>query len=161
MSRASLKRRARFFHARKQKGRISIIQNAFVPIERKPDGSLYRMTPAQQRDARKIIRGLCSNCVNGNCIRLDQGEEVPCPQMLSASVCCRFFRNVLLKDPEAGTLEAEIFTSGTRKRCAVCGKTFCAKSNRAKYCAACKVVAQRQQQAEYARRKRASIKNNL
>lgn len=161
MSRASLKRRARFLHARKQKGRIRIIQNTLVPIERKPDGSLYRMTPAQHREAKKIIRKLCSNYCDGNCIRLDQGEEVPCPQMLSASVCCRFFRNVLLKDPEAGTLEAEIFTSGTRKRCAVCGKTFCAKSNRAKYCAACKVAAQRQQQAEYARRKRASIKNNI
>ena len=161
MSRASLKRRARFFHARNQKGRIRIIQNALVPIERKPDGSLYRMTTVQQRDARKIIRRLCSNYCDGNCIRLDKGEEVPCPQMLSASVCCRFFRNVLLKDPEAGTLETEIFTSATRKRCAVCGKSFCAKGNRAKYCAACKVVAQRQQQAEYARRRRASIKNNL
>ena len=161
MSRASLKRRAWFFSCPKQKGRIRIIQNALTPVERKPDGTLYRMTPAQHREAKKIIRKLCSNYCDGNCIRLDQGEEVPCPQMLSASVCCRFFRNVLLKDPEAGTLEAEIFTSGTRKRCAVCGKTFCAKSNRAKYCAACKVVAQRQQQAEYARRKRASIKNNL
>ena len=161
MSRASLKRRARFFHARNQKGRIRIIQNALVPIERKPDGSLYRMTPAQQRGARKIIRRLCSNCVNGNCINLDQGEEIPCPQMFSASVCCRFFRNVLLKDPEAGTLETEIFTSGTRKHCAVCGKTFCAKGNRAKYCTACRVVAQHRQQAEYARRRRASIKNNL
>ena len=161
MSRASLERRARFLHARKQKGRIRIIQNAFVPIERKPDGSLYRMTPAQQRDARKIIRKLCSNCVNDNCIRLDQGDEVTCPQMLSASVCCRFFRNVLLKDPEAGTLEAEIFASGTRKRCALCGKTFCAKGNRAKYCADCKAGAQRKQQVEYARRRRASIKNNI
>ena len=161
MSRASLKRRARFFFFFYQKGRIRIIQNTLAPVERKPDGTLYRMTPAQHCEAKKIIRRLCSNYCDGNCIRLDKGEEVPCPQMLSASVCCRFFRNVLLKDPEAGTLEAEIFTSGTRKRCAVCGKTFCAKSNRAKYCAACKVAAQRQQQADYARRKRASIKNNI
>ena len=161
MSRASLKRRARFFHTQNQKGRIRIIQNALVPIERKPDGSLYRMTPAQQRDARKIIRGLCSNCVNGNCIRLDQGEEVSCPQMLSASVCCRFFRNVLLKDPEAGTLEAGIFSSGTKKHCAICGKEFYSAGNRAKYCADCKAGAQRKQQAEYARRRRASIKNNI
>ena len=119
------------------------------------------MTPAQHCEAKKIIRRLCSNYCEGNCIRLDKGEEVTCPQMLSASVCCRFFRNVLLKDPEAGTLEAEIFTSGTRKRCAVCGKIFCAKGNRAKYCADCKAGAQRKQQAEYARRRRASIKNNL
>ena len=161
MSRASLKRRARFLHARKQKGRIRIIQNTLVPIERKPDGSLYRMTPAQHREAKKIIRKLCSNYCDGNCIRLDQGEEVPCPQMLSASVCCRFFRNVLLKDPEAGTLEAGIFSSGMKKRCAICGKEFYSAGNRAKYCADCKAGAQRKQQAEYARRKRASIKNNI
>ena len=160
MSRASLKRRARFFHAQKQKGRISIIQKVLIPVERKPDGSLYRMTPAQQRDARKIIHKLCSNCVNGNCIRLDQGEEVPCPQMLSATVCCRFYRNVLLKDPEAGTLEAGIFSSGTKKHCAICGKEFYSAGNRAKYCADCKTGAQRKQQAEYARRRRAAIKEN-
>ena len=161
MSRASLKRRARFFHTQNQKGRIRIIQNTLAPVERKPDGTLYRMTPAQHCEAKKIIRRLCSNYCDGNCIRLDKGEEVPCPQMLSASVCCRFFRNVLLKDPEAGTSEAEIFTSATRKRCAVCGKSFCAKGNRAKYCTACKVVAQRKQQAEYAKRRRESIKNNI
>ena len=158
MSHASLKRRAWFFHARKQKGRISIIQNTLAPIERKADGTLWRMTPAQHREARKIIRRLCSNTCNGNRIRLDRGEEVPCPQMLSASVCCRFFRNVLLKDPEAGTLEAEIFSSGAKKRCAVCGKEFYSTGNRAKYCADCKVRAQRKQQAEYARRRRAGIK---
>ena len=161
MSRASLKRRARFFHTQNQKGRIRIIQNTLAPVERKPDGTLYRMTLAQHCEAKKIIRRLCSNYCDGNCIRLDQGEKVPCPQMLSASVCCRLFRNVLLKDPEAGTLEAEIFASGTRKRCALCGKTFCAKGNRAKYCADCKAGAQRKQQEEYARRRRASIKNNI
>lgn len=160
MSHASLKRRAWFFHAQKQKGRIRIIQNTLAPVERKPDGTLYRMTPAQHCEAKKIIRRLCSNYCEGNCIRLDKGEEVPCPQMLSASVCCRFFRNVLLKDPEAGALEAEIFALGTGKRCAVCGKTFCAKGNRAKYCTACKVIAQHRQQAEYARRRRAAIKEN-
>ena len=160
MSRASLKRRARFLHARKQKGRIRIIQNTLVPIERKPDGSLYRMTPAQHREAKKIIRRLCSNYCEGNCIRLDKGEEVPCPQMFSASVCCRFFRNVLLKDPEAGALEAGIVSSGTKKHCTICGKEFYSAGNRAKYCAGRKAGAQRKQQAGYARRRRASIKNN-
>ena len=161
MSRASLKRRARFLHARKQKGRIRIIQDKLAPVERKPDGTLYRMTPAQHREAKKIIRRLCSNYCDGNCIRLDKGEEVPCPQMLSASVCCRFFRNVLLKDPEAGALEAGFFSSGTKKHCTICGKEFYSAGNRAKYCADCKAGAQRKQQAEYARRRRASIKNNI
>ena len=161
MSHASLKRRAWFFHTQNQKGRIRIIQNTLVPIERKADGPLYRMTPTQHREAKKIIRRLCSNYCEGNCIRLDKGEEVPCPQMLSASVCCRFFRHVLLKDPEAGTLEAGIFSSGTKKHCTICGKEFYSAGNRAKYCADCKAGAQRKQQAEYARRRRASIKNNI
>ena len=119
------------------------------------------MTPVQHREAKKIIRKLCSNCVNDNCIRLDKGEEVPCPQMLSASACCRFFRHILLKDPEAGTLEAGIFSSSTKKHCTICGKEFYSAGNRAKYCADCKAGAQRQQQAEYASRRRASIKNNI
>ena len=124
MSRASLKRRARFLHARKQKGRIRIIQNTLAPVERKPDGTLYRMTPAQHREAKKIIRRLCSNYCDGNCIRLDKGEEVPCPQMLSASVCCRFFRNVLLKDPEAGALEAGFFHPARRNAAQYVEKSF-------------------------------------
>ena len=70
MSRASLKRRAWFFHAQKQKGRIRIIQNTLAPVERKPDGTLYRMTPAQHREAKKIIRKLCSNFCDGNCTPL-------------------------------------------------------------------------------------------
>ena len=40
------------------------------------------MTLAQHCEAKKIIRRLCSNYCEGNCIRLDKGEEVPCPQML-------------------------------------------------------------------------------
>ena len=54
-------------------------------------------------------------------------------------------------------MEAEIFHPGNGKRCAVCGKLFYSTGNRAKYCEVCKAEAQRQQQAEYARRKRASV----
>ena len=111
------------------------------------------MAPQLHREARRLIRSICSNCDNGNCIRLD----TPCPQLYSASVSCRFFRNVLLKDSEAGTLEAEIFHPGIGKRCAVCGKIFYSTGNRAKYCADCKAEAQRKQKAEYAKRKRAAV----
>ena len=53
-----------------------------------------------------------------------------------------------------------VFSSGTKKRCAICGKEFYSAGNRAKYCADCKAGAQRKQQAEYARRRRAAIKEN-
>lgn len=111
------------------------------------------MTPQQHREAKRLIRSICSNCDNGNCIRLD----TPCPQLYSASVSCRFFRNVLLKDSEAGTLEAEIFHPGIGKRCAVCGKIFYSTGNRAKYCADCEAEAQRKQKTEYAKRKRTGV----
>lgn len=111
------------------------------------------MTPKQHCKAKHIIRSICSYCDDDNCIRLD----APCPQLHSASVSCRFFRNILLKDTEAGTLEAEVFHLGSGKRCAVCGKLFYSTGNRAKYCAYCKVEAQRKQKAEYAKRKRAGV----
>ena len=41
------------------------------PIERKPDGSLYRMTPAQRKQANALIRRECCNYEDGNCMLLD------------------------------------------------------------------------------------------
>ena len=72
----------------------------FPPIERRPDSSLYRMDAKQRREALRLIKGLCSYYDNGNCLYLDRGEEVTCPQSISYSVCCKFFRHVLLKDKE-------------------------------------------------------------
>ncbi|MCD8379310.1 MAG: cysteine-rich VLP domain-containing protein [Lachnospiraceae bacterium] len=38
------------------------------PVERKPDGTLYEMTPDQQREAAKLIQKNCCNYEKGNCI---------------------------------------------------------------------------------------------
>ena len=105
------------------------------PIERKPDGSLYRMTPAQRKQANSLIRRECCCCEGGNCIALDDGDTCTCPQTVSFSVCCKWFRWSVL--PQIGTLEAEIFRDKDLKRCAVCGGVFVPKSNRAKYCPGC------------------------
>ena len=56
-----------------------------------------RMTEAQLRRARRLIRSLCANCNGGNCLLLDDGyEPCPCPQMLTCSVLCRYFRAAVL-----------------------------------------------------------------
>ena len=55
---------------------------------------------------------------NGNCIVLDDGDTCTCPQTISFSVCCKWFRWSVL--PLDGTLEAEIFRDRDLKRCAVC-----------------------------------------
>ena len=40
------------------------------PIERKQDGSLYHMTPAQRKQANALIRRECCNYEDGNCMLL-------------------------------------------------------------------------------------------
>ena len=44
------------------------------PLERRPDGSLYRMTPAQRKQVASLIRRECCCCEDGNCIVLDDGD---------------------------------------------------------------------------------------
>ena len=75
------------------------------PLERRPDGSLYRMTPAQRKQAASLIRLECCCCEDGNCIVLDDGDTCTCPQTVSFSLCCKWFRWAVL--PLDGTLEAE------------------------------------------------------
>ena len=98
------------------------------PIERKQDGSLYRMTPAQRKQAASLIRRECCCCEDGNCIALDDGDTCTCPQTVSFSVCCKWFRGAVL--PLDGTLEAEIFRDKDLKRCAVCGQAQVSPSSR-------------------------------
>ena len=127
------------------------------PIERKPDGTLPRMTPGQRREAVRLIRNLCCNYDDGNCLLLDDGEECVCVQSISYSVNCKFFRHVLLEDKQGQPLKVEIFRDDTAKRCTVCGKAFQSASNNAKYCVDCARNVQRKQKAEYIRKKRSDV----
>ena len=126
-----------------------------TPIERKPDGSLYRMTPAQRKQANALIRRKCCNYEDGNCMFLDDGDTCTCPQTVSFSVCCKWFRWAVL--PLDGTLEAEIFRDKDLKRCAVCGGVFVPKSNRAKYCPGCAARVHRRQKTESERKRRSCV----
>ena len=102
------------------------------PLEHRPDGSPYRITPPQKRRASGLIRRECCNCEDGNCLALDDGDTCACPQMISFSVCCKWFRWAVL--PLDRTLEAEIYRDRDLKRCAECGGVFVPKSNRGKQC---------------------------
>ena len=53
------------------------------PLEHRPDGSPYRITPPQKRRASGLIRRECCNCEDGNCLALDDGDTCACPQMIS------------------------------------------------------------------------------
>ena len=125
------------------------------PLECRPDGSLYRMTPAQRKRASALIRRECCCCEDGNCIALDDGDTCTCPQTVSFSVCCKWFRWAVL--PLDGALEAEIFRDKDLKRCAVCGGVFVPKSNRAKYCPGCAARVHRRQKTESERKRRSCV----
>ena len=127
------------------------------PLERRPDGSLYRMTPAQRKQANALIRRECCCYEDGNCMPLDDGDTCTCPQTVSFSVCCKWFRWAVL--PLDKTLEAEIFRDKDLKRCAVCGGVFVPKSNRGKYCPDCAASVHRWQKAESERKRRSSVDN--
>lgn len=99
-----------------------------TPPEHRPDGSPYRMTPAQRKRANSLIRRERCNCDGGNCLALDDGDICACPQMITSSVCCKWFRWAVL--PLDGTLEAEIYRDRDLKRCVECGGMFVPKSNR-------------------------------
>ena len=49
------------------------------PLERRPDGSLYRMTPAQRKQAVSLIRRECCCCEDGNCIVLGRWGHLHLP----------------------------------------------------------------------------------
>ena len=116
---------------------------------------LPRMTPGQRKQANSLIRRECCNHDNGTCIALDDGDTHTCPQTISFSVCCKWFRWAVL--PLTGTLEAEIFKDKDTRRCAVCGQAFLPRSNRAKYCPECAAIVHRRQKAESERKRRSRV----
>lgn len=122
------------------------------PIERLPDGTLFRLTPGQLRSVRKLVKRCC-NYADGDCLPLDG----TCPQAISHSLICRWFRHAVL--PEQPKLEQAILNPKTLHRCQVCGKDFLAHSGRAKYCRECAAKVHRQQKAKYARRRRSGVDN--
>lgn len=85
------------------------------------------LTPSQRRRCNRLIKRLCANYDDGNCLLLDDDEPCVCPQTISYSLLCRYFRNAVL--PADKELYAEIFKQRTY-RCAECGAAFTPNSNR-------------------------------
>ena len=116
---------------------------------------IKRLTPPQSRKVNALVRRECCNCEDGNCLALDDGDTCACPQMISFSVCCKWFRWAVL--PLDRTLEAEIYRDRDLKRCAECGGVFVPKSNRGKYCPDCAARVHRRQKTESERKRRSCV----
>lgn len=75
----------------------------------------------------------CCNCVNGNCLLLDDGEEHNCVQLISKyGVYCNYFKNAVL--PADKELFADVMKTCNEKHCRICGKVFIPKSKNQRYC---------------------------
>lgn len=86
---------------------------------------LPRLTPKQRQRANALIKRLCANYDNGNCLALDDGEPCACVQSISYSLLCKYFRKAVL--PAEPLLEADIL--GTRfEKCVSCGTPIIKKA---------------------------------
>lgn len=113
--------------------------------------TLIHMDEKQFSRAKKLIRRLCANYDGGNCLLLDDGEAQPCPQLISYSLLCRYFRAAVL--PGDRELYGQVMGGPARmKRCAVCGQLFYPGGNRARYCAVCARKEARRRTRERVRR---------
>ena len=123
------------------------------PIERLPDGTLFRLTPGHLRSVRGLTKRCC-NFLAGECLLLDG----VCPQYISHSLLCRWFRRAVL--PQQPKLEQAILSLKKLRRCEVCGTGILARSCRRKYCPACAKEVHRQQKAKSARKRRTGVDNS-
>lgn len=108
----------------------------------------------QYRRARRLVHECC-NYDGGNCLLLDDGEECVCPQSISYSLICRWFRAAVL--PLDESLCAALLHRRERKKCVLCGGWYIPKSNRAKYCPECAKEEERRKTRERVRRHRAAM----
>ena len=80
---------------------------------------IKRLSPRQSRKVNTLVKKECCNCENGNCILLDDGDTCVCPQLISYSLLCKWFRIAVL--PLDKLLYAELYQTEDRKKCTVCG----------------------------------------
>ena len=111
---------------------------------------IVHMNYQQYRTARKLVHSCC-NYDGECCLLLDNGEECVCPQSITYSLVCRWFRAAVL--PLDAGLCAALLYCDRMKPCAICGSYFVPKSNRAKYCLDCAVTARRNKEAERQRKR--------
>ena len=68
---------------------------------------VLKLNSKQSAKVRRLARRECFNCVDGNCLLLDDGEPCRCVQLISRYVIyCNYFRKAVL--PAENELYEEI-----------------------------------------------------
>ena len=113
------------------------------------------MDGGQRRKVNLLIRHLCANYDAGACLVLDDGEPVACPQTLTYSLCCNYFKAAVL--PADVPLYADLFSKRRKKACLLCGAPFLPSGNRAVYCPVCAKKEKRKKEILYYEQKKSGI----
>lgn len=95
---------------------------------------LPQMTGRQRYRANALIKKLCANYDDGNCLLLDEGGRLRLRTEYILLAFVRYFRSAVL--PADPALEAEILGMHP-DRCVFCGAPIIKRGNRKKYCEKC------------------------
>ena len=121
-------------------------------MESEVSGIVIRITPEQSKRINALVKKCCANCVRGNCLLLDDGDEHPCPQLISFSrIMYNYLRDIVL--PIDKVLYAELFKERT-KPCMICGKRFISNGRNHKYCPECAKRRRKEKDADWQRHNR-------
>lgn len=113
---------------------------------------LIEIKNGQFRKISRLVRRECCNCMDGNCLLLDDGETHSCVQLTSKyHIFCNYFKDIVL--PLDKELYQELIGSDY-KRCQSCGSRFCSTARNKRYCESCAERIKRQKAAERKRRQR-------
>ena len=115
-----------------------------------------QMTYQQYRTARRLVHE-CYNYDCGNCLLLDNGEECVCPQSITYSLICKWFRAAVL--PLDAGLCAALFPPPAvrRRRCRECGRSFAPPRHNTIYCSTCAAERAKRSKRAWARKNRADV----
>ncbi len=121
---------------------------------------LIEIKAGQFRKVSRLVRRECCNCMDGNCLLLDDGETHTCVQLISKyHIFCNHFKDAVL--PLDKELYRELICGNDYKRCQSCGSRFDSKARNKRYCDHCAERIKRQKAAERKRCQRERQKQHL
>lgn len=131
-----------------------------IKRDRKGGQMLIEIKAGQFRKVSRLVRRECCNCMDGNCLLLDDGETHTCVQLISKyHIFCNHFKDAVL--PLDKELYRELICGNDYKRCQSCGSRFYSKARNKRYCDKCAERIKRKKAAERKRRQRERQKQLL
>lgn len=106
----------------------------------------------QVKRVKSLVKSECCNYDNGKCILLDDGSSHVCPQLISLSLICKWFRIAVL--PLDEELHIQLVKQKNTRQCVHCGIAFVKASNSSKYCDKCRIIVRKKKKTEYERKRR-------